>query len=175
MTALVLLQCFFGLDQHYFFLSSAPGVFSAVLIYVPPAQQLQYQQPCMSLLFIQQVRLIYSAWFLTLTATISQKNTCKYLGTQMSCSRLLCVPLLPCFRGRLRCSRHLVPDRFAGSGATKGLLRPGPRSFLSFLPWALCLCPIFPEYFPSFCTWQLGWTHCSVIALWFMLHFLLKD
>lgn len=72
--------------------------------------------------------------FLTLTATISQKNTCKYLGTQMSCSRLLCVPLLPCFRGRLRCSRHLVPDRFAGSGATKGLLRPGPGSFLSFLP-----------------------------------------
>lgn len=56
----------------------------------------------------------------------------------MSCSRLLCVLLLHCFRGRLRCSRHSVSDRFAGSKATKGLLRPGPCSLslppsLSFL------------------------------------------
>lgn len=120
-------------------------------------------------------------WYIQLGSLPSQpeypKNSFKYLEKPMSCSRLLLLSVFFFLASEgdwdaqdTQCLIGLQDLRLQKvfSGQT---LAP----FLSLLPWAFCLFQIVLEYFPPFCTWQLGWTHCSVIALWFMLHFLLQD
>lgn len=170
---LVLLRCrFFSLQQHHLFLSSAPsGFISALLIRVSTSR-------LGAALTYMQVFLSY---------TMSKADTDVLLGSFPSQSALQ-VPRNPnvyyqaCVGSSLfffLASKEawdtwdaLCPRGLQDLGLQKVFLGYTLPSSSPLPPWALCPCWISPEYFACLCSWQQGWTCCSVIALWFMLHFL---